>query len=83
MKPRTPTEQDCEYWRLNGHEATIGPMQGSHIGAGDLQVIHNAGYVRVPWVSDDRDSLQTVEGETVWTSFRGGMLATDVIVTSS
>lgn len=78
MEPRKPTQKDCDFW---GEGATIGPMMGRHLGAEDIEVIrHPDGRIRVPWVSDSRDSLQTIKGETVWTTFWGGMPPTDVVV---
>ena len=81
MRPRKPTLDDCAFWtQQNGQPAEIKEMVGHHVGAADLEVVLNGDYVRVAWESDDRDSLQTIRGETVWTSFRGGMLPTDVVV---
>lgn len=80
MTPRQPTQADCEFW---GEGATIGPMKGRHIGAADIQVIHQKGKVRVPWVPDERDQLVgcgLTEGFTFWTTFWGGMLATDAVL---
>lgn len=78
MKPRTPTEEDFELW---GDGCTIGPMRGDHIGAGNIEVIRQADKIHVPWVFDERDEhANLLDGITVWTTFWGGMLATDVVV---
>ena len=80
MKPRNPKQEDCELW---GEGATIGPMMGRHLGAEDIMVIrHPDGRVRVAWVQDERDAVQGLPHDaTLWTTFWGGMLPTDVVVT--
>lgn len=86
MIPRKPTEEDCEFW---GDGAVVGPMLGSHLGAADIKVIrHPDGRVRVPWVPDERDEQyglfatdERANNFTVWTTFWGGMVPTDAVIT--
>lgn len=79
MTPREPTQEDVEFWNSNGEGevAVIGPMMGRHIGGQDIMVIRQGDKVRVPWVPDERD-YGVDSNVTVWTTFWGGMLATDL-----
>lgn len=65
-----------------GDGATIGPMRGDHVGAGNILVVRQPGnIIRVPWVLDERDDITGLrEGFTVWTTFWGGMFPTDTVV---
>lgn len=79
MKPRIPTQEDCEFW---GADSRIIPMRGDHVGAANIKVIRTSdGTIKVPWVVDERDNIEGLrEGFTVWTTFWGGMLPTDAVV---
>jgi hypothetical protein len=85
MKPRQPTEADIEFW---GGNCTIGPMQGDHVGAESIEVlkeiVSGVTVIRVPWVMDDRDridrGIMPMADLTIWTTFWGGMLPTDVVL---
>ena len=57
-------------------------MRGDHLGAENLMVIRTAdGRIKVPWSPDERDHVDAQRLDfTVWTTFWGGMLPTDVVM---
>lgn len=82
MKPRNVTQEDAAFWEAQtGVAWSIGPMLGRHVGAEDVEsVLKSRGVVKVAWVRDERDGGEPEEGVTVWTTFWGGMLPTDVVI---
>lgn len=89
MKPRQPTQEDVDFWNRNdrGLKYVIGPMVGRHLGAEDIFVLkaqdHDGTWIiKVPWEQDDRDNPRMWSPrDTVWTTFWGGMPASDVVIT--
>lgn len=82
MKPRSITQEDIEYWEQTGVPVTTGPMLGRHLGAKDIPtVIRQGDKIRVAWELDERDVPDGIaKCDTIWTTFSGGMLPTDVII---
>lgn len=86
MKPRKITPEDIAFWDAGRNLSVVKSIMKAPPGmeeeVGDCEVIRCQGLVRVAWVPDDRDEDMGIpEGVTIWTTFTGGMLPTDVVVT--
>lgn len=86
MKPRKVTQEDAEFWSAGNDKFTIGPMLGRHVGAEDIPTVLKGNcqgqmIVKVAWVLEERDNISGLrEGLTVWTTFWGGMIPSDVVI---